>query len=246
MRLRDGIRLGGGYAAPGTDVRAWKADLTVRTARSADVLAEMRRWRDEHAPGVTTSAITFAAFVGALQHLGLNPDTTGGIFLADARRYLPEDSRIDSNFCWGQFLSPADLTDPKAIHTTLKAELGTGRMLTMMALREGKLAVLGGAGMPAPYPTQAPVDVRPRITFSNQGRHDVLADLPWSTGPAGRVNHSIPTLTGPEGLTITTSEMNGVLHVEALFHASTFDPAVVARALELLCQDPAALIMART
>jgi hypothetical protein len=193
---------------------------------------------------VTTSAITFAAFVAALQQLGLNPDTSGGIFLADARRYLPKGTTIDSNFCWGQFLSPADLTDPAAIHTTLKAELATGRMLTMMALREGKLAVVGGPGMPAPYPTQAPVEPRPRLTFSNQGRHDMLSDLPWATGPAGRVNHSVPTLNGPEGITITTSEMNGVLHVEATFHASTYDPAVVARALELVCADPAALIMA--
>jgi O-antigen/teichoic acid export membrane protein len=243
-RLRAGVQLGGTYAPSGTELRAWKADLTVRTTRSADVLGKMRVWRDEHAPGVTTSAITFAAFVAALQQLGLHPDTSGGIFLADARRYLPKGTTIDSNFCWGQFLSPADLTDPKAIHTTLKAELATGRMLTMMALREGKLAVAGGAGMPAPYPTQAPVEPRPRLTFSNQGRHDVLSDLPWAAGPAGRVNHSVPTLNGPEGITITTSEMNGVLHVEATFHASTYDPAVVARALELVCADPAALIMA--
>jgi O-antigen/teichoic acid export membrane protein len=243
-RLREALTFGGTYATPDRDVRAWKADLTVRTARSGDVLGMMRAWRDEHAPGVTTSAITFAAFVAALRQVGLNPDTSGGVFLADARRYLPKDITIDGNFCWGQFLSPADLTDPAAIHTALKAELGTGRMLTMMALREGKLAVVGGASMPAPYPTQAPVQVRPRLTFSNQGRHDVLADLPWAAGAAGRVNHSVPTLNGPEGITITTSELGGVLHLEATFHASTFDPAVVARALKLLCEDPAALFLA--
>lgn len=243
-RLREGTRIGGTYAAPAEGLRDWTADLTVHTARSADVLAKMRVWRDEYAPGVTTSAITFAAFTAALEKLNLNPDTSGGVFLADARRYLPKGVTIDSNFCWGQFLSPADLTDPASIHTTLKAELGTGRMLTMMALREGKLAVAGGESMPAPYPTRIPVEVRPRLTFSNQGRHDVLSDLPWAGDAAGRVNHSVPTMNGPEGITITTSEMNGVLHVEATFHASTYAPAVVARALELLCEDPAALIMA--
>jgi O-antigen/teichoic acid export membrane protein len=240
-RLREGVKLGGTYAAPDTDVRAWKAELSVRTARSADVLAKMRTWRDENAPGVTTSAITFAAFVAALQRVGLDPDTSGGIFLADARRYLPKETRIDSNFCWGQFLEPADLTDPAAIHKTLKAELGTGRMLTMMLLREGKLALLGGASLPAPYPDQAPVQVRPRLTFSNQGRHDALADLPWAADAARRINHSIPTRNGPEGVTITTSEMAGVLHVEVLFHASTFDATSMAKALEMVCDDPAAL-----
>ena len=72
----------------------------------------------------------------------------------------------------------------------------------------------------------------------------MLADLPWACEAAWRVNQSVPTLNGPEGITLTTSEMNGVLHLEATFHASTFDADLVARALELVCTDPAALIMA--
>lgn len=224
--------------------RPWAASLTVETARSADVLAKMRVWRDQYSPGVTTSAITFAAFTAALRELGLNPDTSGGTFLADARRYVDKGISIDSNFCMGPYLSPASLTDPQQIHTTLKAELATGRILTMMLLREGKIAVSGAPGLPDAYPTEAPIEPRPRLTFSNQGRHDLLADLPWAADAAGRVNQSVPTLNGSEGITLTTSEMGGVLHLEATFHASTYDPAVVARALQLVCADPAALIMA--
>jgi hypothetical protein len=222
--------------------RPWQAELTVRTARSAGVLQQMRAWRDENAPGVTTSAITFAAFTAALGELGFDPDLAGGTFLADARRYLSPGVRIDSNFCFGPYLSPASLTDPAAIHTTLKSELGTGRILTMMMLRTGKIGLLGAPARPDAYPSQLPVQPRPRLTFSNQGRHDMLSDLAWTTGPAGRINQSVPTLNGPEGITLTTSEMNGVLHLEATFHASTFDPAMVARALDLVCTDPAALI----
>jgi O-antigen/teichoic acid export membrane protein len=216
---------------PHTDkapLRPWTAALTVETARSADVLGTMRQWRDRYAPGATTSAITFAAFTAALRQLGLDPDLRGGTFLADARRYLDSGVSIDSNFCFGPYLSPANLTDPAAIHAALKAELASGRMLTMMLLRE----------------TEAPVEPHPRLTFSNQGRHDVLADLPWAIEAAGRVNQSVPTLSGPEGITLTTSEMGGVLHLEATFHATTYDPALVARALHLVCTDPAALIMA--
>ncbi|MEV6488206.1 lipopolysaccharide biosynthesis protein [Actinoplanes sp. NPDC051633] len=226
------------------ETRPWAADLTVRTARSADVLGKMRQWRDQYAPGVTTSAITFAAFTAALSDLGLRPDTSGATFLADGRRYLPAGVAVESNFCFGPWLSPASLTDPLAIHKTLKGKLATGGMLTMMLLRESKLAVTGAPGMPAPYPGEAPADPTARLTFSNQGRHDVLADLPWAIEAAHRVNQSVPTLNGPEGITLTTSEMGEVLHVEATFHASTFDPALVARALELVCADPAALIMA--
>ncbi|MFI5936860.1 lipopolysaccharide biosynthesis protein [Actinoplanes sp. NPDC051494] len=225
-------------------VRPWAADLTVVTARSATVLGDMRTWRDQHAPGVTTSAITFAAFAGALQELGLQPDLRGGVFLADARRYLGKGIGIDSNFVMGPYLSAESLTDPRSIHSTLKAELATGRILTMMVLREGKMLLSGIQGLPDPYPAVAPVAPHPALTFSNQGRHDMLGDLPWAVGPEGRVNQSVPTASGPDGITLTTSEMNGVLHLEATFHASTYDPAVLARALEMVCTCPATVIMA--
>ena len=243
-RWREGLSFPRPPAAESGPTRPWTAQLTVRTTRSATVLGQMRQWRDEHAPGVTTSAITFAAFAAALRDLGLDPDLGGATFLADGRRYLDEGVSVDSNFCMGPYLTPPSLTDPIAIHRTLKAELATGRILTMMLLREGKILVSGAPGMPDPYPGEITVRPRPRLTFSNQGRHDMLSDLPWSVEPASRMNLSVPTLSGPEGITLTTSEMNGVLHLEATFHASTYDPAMVGRALELVCTDPAALIMA--
>ena len=234
-------------ATSAEDLRPWQADLTFRAARSAEVLGMMRQWRDQHAPGTTTAAITFAAFTGALIRLGLNPDQTGGVFLFDARRYVPEDgSKVGGNFCWGQYLTPSSLTDPKVIHQALKGELATGRILAMMALKEAKIAVAGASGWPDAYPTESSAHPRPRLTFSNQGRHDVLSDLPWATGPAGRSNHSIPTLSGPEDIALATSEMNGVLHVEATFHASTYDPELIAKALELVCTEPAGLVLATT
>ena len=243
-RWREGLSFPRPPAHEETATRPWQARLTVRTARSAQVLGQMRSWRDQYAPGVTTSAITFAAFTAALVELGLNPDLAGGTFLADARRYLDKGVSIDSNFCFGPYLSPPSLTDPLAIHQTLKAELATGRILTMILLREGKIALTGAPSLPDPYPGELAVRPRPRLTFSNQGRHDMLDDLPWTVEPARRVNQSVPTLNGPEGITLTTSEMNGVLHLEATFHASTYDPVIIARALELVCTEPAELIMA--
>ncbi|GAA0491112.1 hypothetical protein Ade02nite_23050 [Paractinoplanes deccanensis] len=242
-RWKEGISFARPPEPEETRMRKWQPNLTVRTARSADTLKKMRQWRDEYAPGVTTSAITFAAFTAALYHLGLKPDTNGATFLADGRRYLDKDVRIDSNFCMGPYLSPEDMMDPLSVHKTIKHELATGRILTMMVLREGKIALDGAPGMPDPYPSELPIPPRPRLTFSNQGRHDLLADLPWSVGPAWRVNLSVPTLNSPEGVTLTTSEMNGVLHLEATFHASTFDPDLISRALEMVITDPAGQIM---
>ncbi|MEU8814694.1 lipopolysaccharide biosynthesis protein [Actinoplanes sp. NPDC048796] len=242
-RWKEGISFARPPEPEETRMRKWQPNLAVRTARSATALKEMRKWRDEYAPGVTTSAITFAAFTAALYNLGLQPDTSGATFLADGRRYLDKDVRIDSNFCMGPYLSPPDMMDPLSVHTTIKHELATGRILTMMMLREGKIALDGAPGMPDPYPAELPIPPRPRLTFSNQGRHDLLGDLPWSVGPEWRVNLSVPTLNSPEGVTLTTSEMNGVLHLEATFHASTFDPNLISRALELVITDPAGQIM---
>jgi hypothetical protein len=216
----------------------------VETASSAEALGRMRRWRDEYAPGVTTSAITFAAFTAALRELGFAPDMSGATFLVDARRYLDKGVTIDSNFCFGPWLSPDSLTDPAAIHTALRTELASGGTLTMMLLRESKLKVLGAPGHPAQYPAEVAVEPHPRLTFSSQGRHDLLSDLPWAIDAAYRVNQSVPTQAGPEGITLMTSEMGGVLHLDVSFHASTYDPVLVARALQLVCTDPAALVMA--
>jgi hypothetical protein len=245
-RWKAGVRLT--RPAPGAPLDpdnsvAWQPDITVETVRSAEALTRMRVWRDAYAPGVSTAAITFAAFANALTRLGIGTGQDGAVFLADARRYLPKGTTVDSNFCWGQYIAPVDLADPRAVHQVLKAELATGRMLTMMALRETRVALTGAEGMPAPYPGRIRRDPRPELTLSNQGRHDILTDLPWAGGPEVQVNHSVPTLSGPENITLTTSEMAGVLHLEATFHRSTYDPAVVARAIDLVCEDPAGLMM---
>lgn len=224
--------------------RPWNDALTFESARSADVMAKLRAWRDEHSPGVTTAAITFAAFTAALQRLGVQPDPRGAMFLIDARRYLKENVTIDSNFCFGGWLTPRSLTDPASVHATLKQELASGRILTMMLLRELRIMVRGAEPEPGPYPTRSAARPVARLTYSNQGRQDILADLPWAAEPADRINLGIPTATGPEGITLVTSEINGVLHLDTIFHATTFDRTVVARALELVCAGPGGLIKA--
>jgi hypothetical protein len=243
-KLRAGLRVTLPPPAAPAPSRAWRPELTGLSTRSAGALGRMRSWRDAHAPGATTSAIAFAAFTAALGRLGLDPDLSGGVFLADARRYLPAGVRIDSNFCWGQYLTPADLADPVSVHQAIRAELASGRMLTMMALREIRIAALGAPHAPTPYPARVPAAPRPRLTFGNQGRHDLLGDLPWAAAPADRVNSSLPTLAAPDGISLGTSEMNGVLHLDVAFHASTYDPDTVRRALHLVCEDPAGLVTA--
>ncbi|WP_189080868.1 lipopolysaccharide biosynthesis protein [Mangrovihabitans endophyticus] len=225
-RWRAALRPSRAPRRPDAPTRPWTPGLAVRYDRSAQVADRLRAWRDRYAPGVSTSAVIFASFAAALRELGLHPDESGATFVVDARRYL----------------SPASLTDPAAIHAALTDELTRGSMRTVMLLRGARAAVAGAPGTPDPREVAA--DPRPRLTFIDQGSHDALADLPWSIEAAQRVNHSVPTRTGPADITVALSEMGGVLHVTVLFHASTYDPATVARAVELVCTDPTALMMA--
>ncbi|WP_436523019.1 hypothetical protein [Actinoplanes sp. HUAS TT8] len=224
--------------------RPWQPALVACSVRSTRVLGEMRVWRDEHAPGATASAIAFAAFTAALIELGLQPDLSGGVFLADARWHLGQAAGVDGNFSAGSYLSPESLTHPAPIDRTLTAELAGGRILTSMLRREGRLLLTRAPRRPEPYPDQVAIEPRPRLVFDDQGRHDLLGDLPWGVDPAGRVNQNVPAYCEPEGIVLAISEMDGVLHLDAAFHATTYDPRVVQRALDLVCSDPAGLIMA--
>ncbi|WP_203819115.1 hypothetical protein [Paractinoplanes ferrugineus] len=228
-------------AGSGT-TRPWKPDITWRTDRSADAMRKIREFRKVHARGVSTTAIVFAAFTAALRDLGVDPNLGGGIFLADARRFLPNDVKIDSDFCMGMWLSPGDTTDPAAIDRVLKAETGFPRILTVMMIEEIKTLLSRSKGVPPAYPGEIVAAPQARITYSHQGRHDMLKDLPWAVEPAERRNISVSTLCEPDGIALGTAEMNGVLHLDAVFHASTFDPEVMAKALHMVLSDPAGLL----
>ncbi|GAA0531258.1 hypothetical protein GCM10010172_09960 [Paractinoplanes ferrugineus] len=231
--------------SPAAELRDWAPQLTQRSDRSGEILRHIRQWRDRTAPGVTTTAITFAAFVSALRDLGLDPDLSGAVVHIDARRYLARNARVDSNFSMGVRLSPRDLTDPGSVHETLQAELASGRVLGMMLRRSARIAVTGEAGTPGPYPSKISTTPRPRLTLSNQGRHDLLSDLPWTVDAGSRANLSVPTHSDPEGITLTTSELDGALHLEATFHASTYDPELITRALDVVCTNPAGILAHR-
>ncbi|WP_203684563.1 hypothetical protein, partial [Actinoplanes siamensis] len=97
---------------------------------------------------------------------------------------------------------------------------------------------------PEPYPEEIAAQPRPRIVLADPGWHDPLAGLPWGVEPVGRINLSVPAYCEPEDIVLSAGELDGVLHLNATFHATAYQPGVVRRALDLVCSDPAGLIMA--
>jgi hypothetical protein len=243
-RLRDAARVTRPPETGDVELVPWRPDVMYRSVRSATAPDAIRAWRDRYAPGVSAAAILFAATAVALHRCGLPPRWPGAVTLVDARRYLPAGGTVDGNFCWGQYLSPADLTDPRAVHDTLTAELDSGRPLAMLALRTARLALRLRAAAPAAVPGYVPADPRPQLTLTHIGRLDGYADLPWAGPPDGHHNISVPTTSGPEAMTVSLSELGGALYVNVSCHRSTFDPEAVSRAIELVATDPVGLVAA--
>jgi hypothetical protein len=219
----------------------WRPDPAYASVRSPAALAEIRAWRDRHLPGVSGAAIQFAATAAALERCGLPARGPGAVVLVDARRYLPEGRGAAGNFSWGLYLRPARLTDPRAVHDALAGELSAGSALAMLALRAGRL-LLAPAPRAGAVPGHITADPRPRLTLTHVGRMDSYLDLPWAVEPARRRNISVPTTSGPEAVTVSLSELAGVLHLNVSFHASTFDPVTVAGAARLACDQPVQLV----
>jgi hypothetical protein len=218
----------------------WRPDAAYVSVRSATALGEIREWRDAHLPGVSATAIQFAAMAAALRRCGLPAGGPGAVVLVDARRYLPAGRGADGNFSWGLYLRPDELTDPRAVHRALVGELASGSALAMLALRAGRMLVT--AHRPGPVPRRVPARPRPRLTFTHLGRLAAYRDLPWACEPGRRRNISVPTTSGPEAVTVSFSDLAGVLHLNVSFHRSTFDPAAVRRAAQLVCRYPVELV----
>jgi hypothetical protein len=197
----------------------------------------MRRWRDDAAPGVSIASITFAAFAAALVRTGLGPVGPGAVFVTEsqARPGLRAPGRTVR---WGPYLAPLDLTDPLAVHGALADAPATRRMLTVLAARGVRTGQRGMAAMP--HPRRRGGRPRAQLTFSDQGSHEELAALPWAGG--ARINISAGAWAEPAGITLVTSRLCDVLHMDVSFHRSTYDPRQLRRALDMLRRDPVGLL----
>lgn len=227
--------------ATGSGTVPWRPDPAYTSVRSSTALAEIRTWRDTHLPGVSAGAVQFAAMAAALSQCGLAARGPGAVVLVDVRRYLPPGRGAAGNFSWGLYLRPARLSDPRAVHRALAAELSAGSALAMLALRTARLSLSPGR-RGEPEPRRMGADPRPRLTLTHLGRLDGFRDLPWACEPGQRRNISVPTTSGPEAVTVSFSELAGVLHVNMSFHRSTFDPAAMCRAAHLVCRHPVELV----
>ncbi len=230
-------------SAPGLSVEAGGVDrrpaVAHHAARSAPgMIAELRRWRDAHAPGISVGSVLFAVVHAAVARVLGPPDPPGLVVLVDARRYLPPGTAVEGNFAWGEHLRPADPDDPRAVHAAVRDLLGSRRALTLLALHNARAALHRDRTPEPQWPAAAP---RPQLTVTYLGRADAYAPLDWVDVEKRRLV-DVVTPGGPQAVTVALEELGGSLHVTTTYHASVFDPAAVAAVTEAVAGDPVDLL----
>jgi hypothetical protein len=219
----------------------WTPDLCSHYVRSPEgQVSRLRAWRDQRLPGVSISALLFAATAAAFERCGIPSEHPGMIILVDARRYLPKSSTVYGNFSTGPYVVPARQRDPRALHEALALAVEAGQ----------PLAILGAMDLHAWWTRRrARTDAdrvrahpSPRLALTHVGQLTSYAGLPWAAEPHERTMMSVPTPGGPEGVTISLAELDGIVHLNTTFHRSTFDEDSVRRAAELICDDPLSLL----
>lgn len=242
LRLRRPPAMGLPHADPG---RSWWPQATYHSGRSALALSHMRQWRDHHAPGVSAASMLAAAMWNAFAMEGIISRRAGLTVLIDLRRFLRPGARVNGNFSWGQYIVPRDPTDPRSVHQCLTSELSGGGAVFMMAMRNARLVLTRGQRGNAPPDVVIPTAAEMELTLTHVGRLDNYAALPWSGPPHLWHNISAPPPSGPLGITVSTSELCGTLHVNVGFHLSTFDRSAIAASVDRLCSDPVGLLESR-
>lgn len=236
-------------AAPGGDGAPWDRTVAYASAVSPPTVpADVRRWRDAHAPGVAVSAVLLGAVHAAVRrHLG-EPDPAGFVVLVDARRYLPPGLAVEGNFALGAHLRPAAPEDSACVAAALTDLVRSRRTLTMLGLHNLWSVLTRGA--PAPAPPGVPLIAgpaappRPHLTVTYLGRNDSFTSLPWAPREQARLI-GVVTPAGPRGITVAIDEQDGGLHVTASYHRGAFRAGSVAAALREVAGDPVGASLGR-
>ena len=216
---------------------AWSPRSTsVVRVSTQSVFRQIKAWRREHAPGVSTVPIAIAASEIAIRTTGIR--TVGPpLVLFDARRYVrPDGVDVTGNFCAGLRIALADSGSPREVDAALKDAAALGRPLAVVAL-----AAVRSALRRAPGTMTAASDDRWDVAYTHMGRPAELARLTRGAARAGAYVGLLPP-SGPNGVTIAMSEIGDRLNVSLSFHANVVDRMDVEAVADALASDPVALL----
>jgi len=229
------VDLRGGDGPAGLAWSPRSASVVVRVS-SPSVLRQIKAWRRDHAPGVSTVPIAIAASEIAIRSAGIRT-AKPPLVLFDARRYVrPDGVDVTGNFCAGLRIASADFGSPSEVDAALKEAAALGRPLAVVALAAVQSVLRRPHGTMA-----AASDGRWDVAYTHMGRPAELARLTRGSTRAPTYIGLLPP-SGPNGVTIAMSEIGDRLNVSVSFHADVVDRVDVEAVADALATDPVALL----
>lgn len=222
-------------------VRPWEPSLAVTVAVTPPgTTGALRRWRDSHLPGASTSSVLCAAVATAFARSSFLLDRSA-TFLFDCRRYLPRSTTVLGNFAAGIWFSDIDPTSAPEVNSALSGAIANGRPIASAAISTVKYKRARTAFHGA-VDDHVSVQPRMRLIFSDLGRIAQAGKMSWLAEPAERASFTIADPGGPESVTVTVKTIESVVFVSASFHDNVYDIHSVQAALDLVAADPLALL----
>ncbi len=198
-------------------------------------LRALTKWRNEHHPGASITAVLTSRMFRALVEAGVPMRPDGFYSLFDLRSLLPEGAPTTGNLAKSLLLL-ADLADPAAVDRAMREAIDTRRALP--ALIGGAVATrLRGRSAPTPAhtPAQTPDQTQPvstgpiTLTFNSMPTLPGLAALPWADGPRRYVGLGYPIST--DGISVFAVRFRDRMEISVSFDRARIDPDQVQRAI---------------
>ncbi len=210
----------------------------------ADVLGELRRWRDATLPRVSLFALVVSGLTRALTASGIPVDDVGTLPV-DLRRYLPTGTNPLANFVSGIQLPLRRGSDPARLHHDLVTAVASGRPIVSLA----RVTALGYAAQwlshdgqrPAPGPSQPGA---PLVFTGIQAHQQLMDSFPW-IDPENSIFVSGTRPAVPEGITLQSATVHGRLLISASFQPQVHRSARVRGALDAFATDPVGVLRDR-
>ncbi|BBZ27693.1 hypothetical protein MMAD_19880 [Mycolicibacterium madagascariense] len=242
LRLRRRHGRAGDDEAVGTRVvDPSNLDKQSRTAyMPPQCVTALRTWAREHAGGASPAAVTVASWMAALRAAGAVVDDRITV-LVNCRRYLDPRHRFDQgNFAVALPLWVPRPQTPAVVGDTIREVIDSGWPIAILGMAELKAAVPARVGADEPATTVTVPD-RLRVAVSDLGRLGMFGDTVWAPGAPPQLAAYLEP-AGPDAVSLLVSELAGGRTFTASFCGAMVEPAVVARALNMMCDDPVATL----
>ncbi|WP_424187204.1 hypothetical protein ACOBQX_05075 [Actinokineospora sp. G85] len=200
------------------------------TVLGRPALAQITKWRNANAKGVSITSVLTTLTHRALTAHGVPLHSGGAWALIDIRGLLGDGEPQWGNLSKSLFLT-ADLTDPAAVEAAMKQARATGRALPATVVG----AVTGAVRTPRPpSPYSAPTD-EIVLTFNSMPTLSGLAELNWlDTGP--KRFFGFGPSTDPAGITVFAVRTRDHMELTASFDEAAVSAQTVEKALAALAE----------